>query len=305
MPTVPLPAPAPSSSWSPRRLLAWPFLGPRGVRGGWRVLAFLALFIAGSELLNGWWPQPSPVGDLPAFPLLGREGLQLLLVVTATVFLGRFEGRGLGDYGLPWSDVRRLGRGLLLGFGAASGLILTLAALGLLRIAGVALSGPDILANGLLWALVFLVVALFEELLLRGYAQAALSRGLGFWPAAMVLSLLFALAHARNPGETVLGLIAVGCFGLFFCYTLRVTGNLWLAVGFHAAWDWAESFFYGVPDSGTHIAGHWLQTSPAGPAWLSGGTAGPEGSLFVLVVLAAAAFLAARPGLRAGGRLRP
>jgi CAAX protease family protein len=102
-------------------------------------------------------------------------------------------------------------------------------------------------------------------------------------------------AHAQNGGETPLGLLAVGGFGLFFCYTLRVTGNLWLAVGFHASWDWAQSFFYGVPDSGVHTAGHFLNSVATGPAWLSGGSVGPEGSVLVFATLGAAGLLIRAP----------
>jgi hypothetical protein len=261
------------------------------------VLIFIALFIAGSALIEAWWPQAAATAELQAFPLLGHESLQLLLVVAATLLLGRFEGRSLGDYGLPLRFDRRTVRGLVLGFVAASALLLALAGLGVLHISAAGLSVGAIVSNAIQWAVVFLVVALFEELLLRGYAQATLARSIGFWPAAVLLSILFARLHAGNPGETTLGLIAVGCVGLFFCYTLRVTGNLWLAVGFHAAWDWAESFFYGVPDSGTHMAGHLLDSTYSGPAWLSGGSAGPEGSVLILAALAGAA-LVVRPPFR-------
>jgi membrane protease YdiL (CAAX protease family) len=292
------PVPAGTLPFRSLRAFRWPFVGERGLRGGWRVLIFIALFIAGAELIEAWWPHSAETGELQALPLLGRESLQLLLVVAATLFLGRFERRSLGDYGLPLVLHRRIARGLVLGFAAASALLLILAGLGVMHVSALALSGAAIVSNALQWGLVFLVVALFEELLLRGYAQATLARSIGFWPAAVLLSILFALLHARNPGETPLGLIAVGCFGLFFCYTLRVTGNLWLAVGFHAAWDWAESFFYGVPDSGTHMAGHLLDTAFSGPTWLSGGSAGPEGSVLILATLAAAASVV-RPRRRA------
>jgi hypothetical protein len=255
------------------------------------VLIFIALFIAGSALLEAWWPQAAATGELRVWPLLGHESLQLLVVVAATLLLGRFEKKSLGDYGLPLVLDRRAVRGLLLGFIAASALLLTLAGLGVLHISAASLSVGAIVSNAAQWAVVFLVVGLFEELLLRGYAQATLARSIGFWPAAVLLSILFARLHAGNPGETPLGLIGVGCFGLFFCYTLRVTGNLWLAVGFHGAWDWAESFFYGVPDSGTHMAGHLMDSSYSGPTWLSGGSAGPEGSLLILATLAGAALL--------------
>lgn len=281
-------SPAPPLRWS---LLSWPLLGRYGVRAGWRALAFAGLFIAGSEGLEAVWPHSTSLGDLLPLPLLAREAVLLVIVITATLLLGRLERRTLGDYGLPpLTDSRVLG-GLGSGFGAATLLVGTLAALGVLQVSLAPLPLGQALLTGLEWGLVFLVVALFEELLLRGYLQATLARSIGFWPAAVLLSLLFALAHARNSGETPLGLVAVAGFGLFFCYTLRATGNLWMAIGFHAAWDWAQSYFYGVPDSGVHVAGHLFATSANGPTWLSGGTVGPEGSILVFAALGASATL--------------
>jgi len=72
-------------------------------------------------------------------------------------------------------------------------------------------------------------------------------------------------------------------FAMFAAATLRVTGNLWLAVGAHAGWDWAQSYFYGVSDSGTVLPGHLLSPQSAGPDWLSGGSVGPEGSVVTLI----------------------
>src|SRR5260221_14545857 len=69
-----------------------------------------------------------------------------------------------------------------------------------------------------------------------------------------------------------MGLLAAGVIGLFFCLTLRRTGSLWFAVGFHAAWDWGETFVYSVPDSGTIFPGHLLKSSFHGPRWLTGGS---------------------------------
>jgi membrane protease YdiL (CAAX protease family) len=132
----------------------------------------------------------------------------------------------------------------------------------------------------------FLVVGLFEEFLLRGYSQFTLSRGIGFWPSAVALSCAFGLAHLRNGGEHWTGLLAAACIGFFFCLTLRRTGSLWFAVGFHAAWDWGETYFYSVPDSGMVSPGHLLSSSLRGPDWLSGGSVGPEGSFLCFAVIA-------------------
>ena len=58
-----------------------------------------------------------------------------------------------------------------------------------------------------------------------------------------------------------------------------------VAIGFHAAWDWSQSFLYGVADSGLMVQHHLLATHPVGKPILSGGSTGPEGSVFVIVVM--------------------
>ena len=115
---------------------------------------------------------------------------------------------------------------------------------------GIAIHGKTIVLATAAWTAAFVIVGLGEEFAFRGYLQFTLTTGMGFWPAAILLSALFGLAHAANPGESKFGLLSVVCFGLLFCLFLRRTGNLWWAVGFHAGWDWGQTFFYGVTDSG-------------------------------------------------------
>jgi len=129
-------------------------------------------------------------------------------------------------------------------------------------------------------------VALFEEILFRGYALYTLADGMGFWPASIVLSLGFAAAHLSNGGEAKVGIVAVVFFGLVLCFSIWRTGSLLWAVGFHFMWDYSESFLYGVPDSGFVSPQHLLSAKFSGPAWITGGTVGPEGSWFIFFVLA-------------------
>jgi uncharacterized protein len=106
-----------------------------------------------------------------------------------------------------------------------------------------------------------------------------------FWSAAWVTSTVFALYHTANNGENWIGIFAAGSIGFVFCASVRLTGSAWWAIGFHAAWDWAETFFYGTADSGMRGQGHLLTANPHGnPLW-SGGDDGPEGSLLVLGVI--------------------
>ena len=111
------------------------------------------------------------------------------------------------------------------------------------------------------------------------------TEGSGFWQAAWVTSTLFGVIHVSNNGENWIGIFAAAAIGFVFCVSVRLTGSAWWAIGCHAAWDWAETYFYGAADSGLPAQGHLLTTTPEGnPLW-SGGTDGPEGSLLVLGVV--------------------
>lgn len=107
----------------------------------------------------------------------------------------------------------------------------------------------------------------------------------GFWQAAWVTSTLFGFVHTGNGGENWIGIFGAAAIGFVFCVSIRVTGSAWWAIGCHAGWDWAETYFYGTPDSGLVARGHLLTTTHAGKALWSGGTDGPEGSLLVLGVI--------------------
>jgi len=112
------------------------------------------------------------------------------------------------------------------------------------------------------------------------------SQSAGFWYAAWVTSTLFGFTHTGNGGENWIGVFAAAAIGFVFCVSVRLTGSAWWAIGFHASWDWAETYFYGTADSGNVATGHYLTTTPIGAALWSGGTDGPEGSLLILPLIA-------------------
>jgi len=188
-------------------------------------------------------------------------------------------------------------QGTALGFLALTALVVSLWLGGALRFQGLALHGAAIPTWALAWALAFVLVAVEEEFYYRGCGLSILARGMGFWPAAVLLSAYFGSNHLNNANETWLGVANAGLGGLVFCLFLRRTGSLWLPIGFHAGWDWAETYFYGVADSGQTAPGHLFGATTTGPAWLSGGGVGPEGSLLCLAVLVVVtvAFAAWRP----------
>lgn len=277
------------------------FLAPDGLRSGWGFAFYVAVFYPLQFLAARW------VGSLN----LGANGLWATLLLEFTLFvaaiipafgLSWIEKRPFGAYGLPARQAfsKWFWLGAAWGFISITVLLSLMYGVHLFRLESLALHGVRIVKFAAFWAVFFLLVGFFEEFLLRGYTQFTLTRAIGFWPAALLLSGLFGLMHLQNAGEQWRGLLAAAAIGLFFSLTLHRTGTLWFAVGFHAAWDWGETFFYSVPDSGTLFPGHLMKSSFHGPNWLTGGMVGPEGSAlcFLVIGIVSVAFAAAYPQVR-------
>ncbi len=263
------------------------FLGPDGLRPGWGFVFYLITFLGLQRLaVDLAWSRD--LGASGLWSMLLEEFGNLVGAVIPSIVLARVERRPWGAYGLPGKHAfgRLFWSGAAWGFAAISLLMFALYSVHSFAFGHVVLHGARLARFAGFWGLMFLLVGFFEEFLLRGYSQFTLARGIGFWPAAIALSCSFGLIHLRNAGERWPGLLAAAFIGFFFCLTLRRTGSLWFAVGFHAAWDWGETFFYSVPDSGTVAPGHLLSSSLHGPQWLSGGSVGPEGSVLCFIVIA-------------------
>jgi membrane protease YdiL (CAAX protease family) len=278
------------------------FRGPNGLRAGWRILIFLALVAAlvfalgvGLRLLARANPRINVSQLTPVGLGLSEAALFLLTAIPALV-MARIEHRKFGQYGLPakFAFRRDFWIGGAVGFLAISGCLLGIFALHGFRLTGFAIHGSTMVASTAAWTAAFIMVGLGEEFSFRGYLQHTLSAGIGFWPSALLLSALFGYVHKNNPGESAFGLASVVLFGLLFCLFLRRTGNLWWAVGFHAGWDWGQTFFYGVPDSGIAPYHNLLNSAFRGPRWLTGGSVGPEASIFTPIVLAIVAIFFVR-----------
>jgi membrane protease YdiL (CAAX protease family) len=208
--------------------------------------------------------------------------------LVAAWIMSQLEKRSFAAYGLPLRSAfgKLFWLGVLFGLVEISTVVGAMAALGSYHFGSIVLMNAAQLLRWLIfWAVFFLVVGLYEEFEFRGYVQFTLAQGLGFWPAALVLSLAFGAVHISNPGETWAGIAGIVLTGLFWCFTLRRTGSLWFAVGMHASFDFGETFLYSVPDSGVVFPGHLSSATLAGPSWITGGTAGPEGSVFDFILL--------------------
>jgi hypothetical protein len=270
-------------------LLRKSFIGERGLRAGWSALIFLAivvpLSVLGGKLVGYFFPEGDKPMVLPDTQIL-TEGALVIAVFIATWVMAKIEKRPVLSYGLTDSRrVRRFFFGLAVGVLFVSALVGALWFTHLLVFDGRELSGVAIWKYAGWWLALDLVVAFFEEGLFRGYLLYTLTRGLNFWWAALIMSVLFGAVHGHNPGESPVGLITVALGGFVCCLSLWLTGSLWWAIGMHTGMNWAESYLYGVIDSGTASQGHLFASHPVGAALWSGGTTGPEGSVYAVIAL--------------------
>jgi hypothetical protein len=289
-----------------RRGVKWMFSGPQGLRAGWGLATFalltsvisLALLVVTVvsviELRARGLPAPRLSADLAALQsltpalILVFEGPVLAALVLATVIMARIERRPLATYGFGLDGLgARFFQGLLCGIALLSILIGALWLTGAIRFGAAAPATGATVLWGLKWAGCFLLVAAVEEIAMRGYVLSTLARGLNFRWAAVISSGVFMLLHLPNGGESVMGLIQVFLIGIAFSFSVWRTGTIWWALGYHAAWDWAQSFLFGVADSGLVTPGALMSARGTGPAWLSGGATGPEGSALMFAIFAA------------------
>ncbi|MGA7315350.1 MAG: type II CAAX endopeptidase family protein [Silvibacterium sp.] len=265
--------------------------GPNGLRAGWRLLIFFAILAplcylatrSVDPLIRGLHVDMSiPPG------ILQTLGVFLPPLLIASWIMAKIEGRIFADYGLPWRRAFRLPfwQGAGFSFVSFTVLLLVMRLAGVFSFGPIALHGFNVWRYAVAWAVLLFLGALLEDFLYRGYLLFTLTTGIGFWPGAVITSLLMGGIHYFNPSGHGLGPVSATMYCLVTALVLRRTGDLWMPLGIHSAWAWGEVYFYGVPDSGFPANGHLFNASFYGNSLLTGGGFGPEASIFTLVLLA-------------------
>ena len=279
-----------------------------------RVLLFAALFVAlypggftllkreaGVQMSNG--AQASSIADLFLVQITFTA-----CAVLANALMLIFWREPLSHAGLGGTRRGRdLAIGVVAGAVAMAGLIALLSVFGAVRLSGILLTAKSAAFYASSYCALFAMAAVAEQGVMRAYALFHLSRALGFWPAAIVLALLFGLMHLGNGAESLGGAGVAALFGGVMAYSFKRSGGLWFAVGVQAAWDFMETFVFGVPNSGRVAPGALIQAGLQGPTFLTGGSAGPEGSVLavaaIIFLALAAHFFLGDDGLQRGSPL--
>lgn len=271
-----------------KRVLAFPL-----VRIVLIVALFAALVFAASQVerrLHSSWA---------SIALTWSVALSLFVIV---VLVERTTtGRSLAQIGFfPRKNaVRDFALGALIGAVLFCAVIAQLALSGHYRVEAVHVTSDLAIA-----ALLFLPGAAIEEMLFRGVLFRLLEEWIGTWIALIVSASLFGLAHLANPGATAESAFAIALeAGVLLGLAYIATRSLWLPIGLHFAWNYCEGPIFGTTVSGGHAA---LKSAVSahldGPAWLTGGTFGPEAGVCAILAslvtsIALAMLLRKRKGL--------
>jgi uncharacterized protein len=268
------------------------------LRSGWRAALFLTAYLLISSFLI--------IGAVSILSQLQMGGssrsflpltLPFALSAVTAIILGLLFGKyfeGIRAEALGLTVALRSVINTLLGFAVGSFAITTAVIIGLA--AGSFTVEQNVSAtSSQIWStlgytfLIFLVGALSEEALFRGYLLQTFVRDNTIMIGIVFTSLLFALAHNQNPSAGRLSLINTFAAGVWFAAAYLKTRDLWFPLGIHLMWNWLQGPVFGINVSGIAELSPYplLQTSDLGPEWLTGGAYGIEGGAactFVIVI---------------------
>jgi hypothetical protein len=279
------------------------FLGPYGLRAGWRLVIYLFLASVCTAV-------PSAAAAQTRWE--GSQFVQLCCALCgASVagwimlrFVDRRSPRALG-FALDGSAARDFAGGTAIGGGILAFAVLLLAVAGTARWVAEPGTVPEYVA-ALLSALVFFTVAAaVEEVIMRGYPLQVLVQGMGAWPALVATSAAFAWLHRNNPGVTPLALANIFLAGLMLGVAYLRTRSLWFATAVHMGWNWTMQSLLDFPVSGLSLYDiPFYDARETGADWWTGGGFGPEAGVAATVaLLAGTVWLARTPQLRPDARM--
>jgi len=266
------------------------FASDQRLRASWRFVLFVVLFYVAMFVVMAFciplmaWVLGGLSATQESFlvrGLLQGSGMSGSALVVAWLLLRTVDGRPFRSLGLwfypHWR--RDCVVGLLWGSGLLTVVVVPLMASGYYQLQ------VDVSSVGqACWALslgvaTLLLPAAAEEILFRGYPFQRLVEAWGGIGAVLFVSILFGVVHLRNPAVTVLSTTNTVLIGALLSVLYLRTKGLWLPIGVHFSWNFVLACVYSLPVSGFLLEDRLFNVEVSGPAWLSGGAYGPEGSV--------------------------
>ncbi len=261
------------------------------IRAAWRLLFQLILALVFSLSLR----------FIPS--LMGFEGMTVTMVIvalgfTASIYVAAlfFDRRPFEEFGLQ----RQIGwkgefvEGLALGLTAMLLIWLVGWVFGIYTFEGFGWNRSAVrpwLASIGSYFVLMVAVGFYEELWTRGYQMKVLAEGLHGWKisasvavsvSVIITSIVFGLLHAGNPNASWVSTLNVSLAGVMLALPYVFTGRLWLSIGLHFSWNFAQGAVFGFPVSGTVSRSSIIQTTQSGASWITGAEFGPEAGVMGL-----------------------
>jgi len=210
---------------------------------------------------------------LSAFPLIG------ILVLSWVRWVERrsFESVGLNKS----RSLAHISLGLLVGVLSSLWVVMSIAALGGYKMgewfAGIT-TWQSVGAISLL-LICFIIQSGVEELLFRGWLFSSVTRRHSIALGMLASATLFTFLHlsTENPWYTNINSFM---FSIFACYLVLMSNTVWVAMGWHAGWNWLIGTGFNIPLTGIEIdiGASIVDLSPIGNDLITGGVGGPESS---------------------------
>lgn len=142
----------------------------------------------------------------------------------------------------------------------------------------------------------FFLVACGEEVIFRGLIFRMIQERFNPTAALVASAFLFGFLHIANPGATVWSSLAIAVeAGLMLGAIYYRTRSLWIPIGVHWAWNFAEGDIFGFAVSGSDGYSPVISPIINGPEILTGGEFGAEASIISVVLGALITMLTVLP----------
>lgn len=263
------------------------------IRTIWRMLIYLGMVILAVLPVVGLLKAfsfilPTETGEekiASAINIVFMLGIDIALVLGAWITLRWIDRRPFALLGMGFSfkGLKELLAGFTSGFLYLTGVFMILWIAGLVEVTASGLDSQT-LQSMLTYLVVFAAAGILEELANRGYLFQVLIEGTRAWIAILGFSFVFSLGHVFNENFSWVSGLCLFLHGILFSLAYFKTRSLWVPMGIHIAWNWAQGPFWGMKVSGTKISNTLLDSVPKGSELLSGGSFGVEGSLITVLV---------------------
>lgn len=221
-------------------------------------------------------------------PMMSQFVMYVILTIVTWAMCAWVERRPLRSVGLGLHErtMIELVQGIVLGTAMMSVIFFVTVATGMSEFHWKALTMAES-ASLIGWGIAeFTIVAWGEELLFRGYLFQTLAEGTNRLIAVGAFALFFAFIHKSNPNATTFSLVNIAFAGVWLSAAYLKTRGLWLPIGLHFSWNYFQNNVFSFPVSGMQMADRQLGVlTDKGPAWLTGGSFGPEGGALTTVLL--------------------